>query len=325
MKRLLTGIKPTSNQIHIGNYFWALKPFLEQQNSWNYECYFFIATLHAFTQFHQPQELKNNILNQLKIYLACGLDPNKTLIYNQTDIPWHTQLQWVLSCLTNMGTMERMHAYKDAVAKEKAWNISLGTFNYPILQAADILLYDAECVPIGKDQKQHVEFARDIAQKFNKLFGDTFKIPEPLIQEHVAIIPGIDGRKMSKSYNNYIGLLDDEKTLLKKIQKIATETKTVEESKDPDTCNVFQITKLFLSLSEEQELRKTYLAGGMSYKYAKDYCFEVVKRFLSPIQESYSMISDQEAINLLKNHWVKANHLAQEKIQHIYKNIGFSL
>jgi tryptophanyl-tRNA synthetase len=218
-----------------------------------------------------------------------------------------------------------MHSYKDALAKGKAGETSVGTFCYPILMAADILLYDADLVPVGKDQKQHVEYARDIAQKFNNAYGETFKIPGVYIKDEVAVVPGIDGRKMSKSYNNYIGLLDDEKTIMKKIKQIPTSTQTVEEAKNPDECNVYKICKLFLTPEEDELLRQRYLAGGLSFKEAKDYLYEKVIAFLAPIQATYATISDKEIIALLADNAKKVQVLAQQKITEVYAKIGFSL
>ena len=245
----------------------------------------------------------------------------KTLIYNPAEIPGHAQLNWALTCLTIMGTMERMHSYKDALAKGKSGEISVGTFCYPILMAADILLYDADFVPVGKDQKQHVEYARDIAQKFNTNYGETFKIPEPLINTEVATIIGTDGRKMSKSYNNYIGLLEEENSMLKKIKQIPTNAKTVEEPKNPDECNVYQIVKHLIDAEEDQILREKYLAGGLSYKYAKEYLYEKLSAFLLPLQERFAEISDDEVRKLLQEHSEKVNAIATRKIEEIYQKI----
>ncbi|PZM87336.1 MAG: tryptophan--tRNA ligase [candidate division SR1 bacterium] len=325
-KRILTGLKPTGQQLHLGNYFGAIAPFLDLQKQMpESEFFLFLANMHGFTQTHNPEELKQNSLTITKLYLACGVDLSKTLIYNPALIPAHAQLNRVLTCLTIMGTMERMHSYKDALAKGKAGETGVGTFCYPILMAADILLYDADLIPVGKDQKQHLEYARDIAQKFNNAYGETFKLPEPYIQESLATIIGTDGRKMSKSYNNYIGLLDDEATLLKKIKQIPTDAKAIEEPKDPDACNVFALTQLFLTAEEEQELRKKYLAGGLSYKYAKEYLFEKMKEKLIPIQQAYSAISDDQITQLLQKHSQQANEIASEKLDEVYQTIGFIL
>ena len=302
-KRVLTWIKPTGSELHIWNYFWALKPFVEMQNSMqDAEFFLFLANMHGFTQTQDPEILKRNSMTIVKLYLACWADLKKTIVYNPAEIPGHAQLNWVLTCLTIMWTMERMHSYKEALAKWKAGEISVGTFCYPILMAADILLYDADYVPVGKDQKQHVEYARDIAQKFNNNYWETFRIPEPIIKSEVATVIGTDGRKMSKSYNNFIGLIEDENSMLKKIKQISTDTKTVEEPKNPDECNVYNITKLFLTPEEDKELRNKYEAGGLSYKYAKEYLFEKMKETLNPIKENFNNISDEEISKIMKEH-----------------------
>ncbi len=277
------------------------------------EFFLFLANMHGFTQTQDAETLRNNSMRIVKLYLACGADLKKTLIYNPAEIPGHAQLNWALTSLTIMGTMERMHSYKDALAKGKSGEISVGTFCYPILMAADILLYDADFVPVGKDQKQHVEYARDIAQKFNNNYGETFKIPVPLIKSEVATVIGTDGRKMSKSYNNYIGMLEEENVILKKVKQIPTDAKTVEEPKNPDECNVYQLTKLFLNADEDQKLREKYEAGGLSYKVAKDYLFEKMIATLKPIQEKFSQISDDEVSKILRDHSQQANLIAEKK------------
>ncbi len=327
MTRFLTGIKPTSGQLHIGNYFGSIKQMLDFAiTNPDAEMFLFLANMHSLTQIHNPQDIKDFSMNALKLYIAC-LDEqiDQFYIYNSSEIPAHAQLNWVLSCITNMGFMERMHAYKDAINKGNEKSISVGTFNYPILMAADILLYDADVVPVGKDQKQHVEYARDIAQKFNKTFGETFILPKPYINQEVATVPGIDGQKMSKSYNNYIGLLDDDKTILKRVKQIATDTKTVEEPKDPDACNVYNITKLFLTAEENEALRNKYIAGGLSYKYAKDYLYEKLLAFITPIRARVEHISDEEVMEILARGKAKASVLAEKKIEDILKKTGLSL
>ncbi|HKL44379.1 MAG TPA: tryptophan--tRNA ligase, partial [Candidatus Absconditabacterales bacterium] len=325
-KRFLTGLKPTGKQLHIGNYFGSIKQMIDlgKENP-DSEFFLFLANMHGFTQIHDQQEMKENSIMALKLYLACGADAKQFVIYNPADIAGHAQLNWVLTCTTHMGFMERMHSYKEALDKGKAKEISVGVFCYPILMAADILLYDADIIPVGKDQKQHVEYARDIAQKFNKTFGETFKLPQSKINPSLGLIPGTDGRKMSKSYNNYIGLLDDEKTIFKRVKQIPTDTKAIEEPKNPDECNVYNLTKLFITAEEDKELRNKYEAGGLSYKDAKEYCFQKIMEFLKPIQERYSQISDQEVIDLLAKNAKYVNEIAEKKIQDVYRKIGFKL
>ncbi len=289
------------------------------------EIFLFLANMHAYTQLTDWNTMKQNSINILKLYAACGADLDRYFIYNPAEIAGHAQLSRVLTCLTHMWFMERMHSYKESLDKWIAKEISIGTFCYPILMAADILLYDADIVPVGKDQKQHVEYARDIAMKFNKIYWDTFKIPDVYIKEEVATVLGIDGRKMSKSYNNYIWLLDDEKTILKRVKQIPTNTQTVEEPKNPDECNVYNICKLFLNPEENESLRKRYQAWGLSYKDAKEYLYEKIIAFTKPIQEKYYQISDEEMIKILYRNTDKVTPIANKKIDEVYKKIWFRL
>jgi len=289
------------------------------------EIFLFLAIMHSFNSVQDPTTLRKNAINILKLYAACGADLKRFMIFNPADVPGHAQLNRVLTCITHMWFMERMHSYKEALDKWKAKEINVGVFCYPILMAADILLYDTDLVPVGKDQKQHVEYARDIAMKFNNTFGETFKIPEPYIEPDVWLIIWIDNRKMSKSYNNYIWLLDDEKTILKRVKQISTNTQTVEEPKDPDTCNVYKLCKLFLTPEEDGKLRKRYEVWGLSYKDTKEYLYEKIISFLKPIQEKYAKISDQEIIDLLAKNAKIVNEIAQKKVQEVYQKIGFTL
>lgn len=289
------------------------------------EIFLFLAIMHSFNSVQDPTTLRQNAINILKLYAACGADLKRFMIFNPADIPQHAQLNRVLTCITHMGFMERMHSYKEALDKGKAKEINVGVFCYPILMAADILLYDTDIVPVGKDQKQHVEYARDIAMKFNNTFWETFKIPEPYIKPEVGLIQWIDGRKMSKSYNNYIWLLDDEKTILKKVKQISTNTQTVEEPKDPDQCNVYNLCKLFLTPEEDKKLRERYEFGWLSYKDAKEYLFEKIIELIQPIQEKYKKISDKEITDLLEKNKKIVSKIAEKKIKEIHKKIGFTL
>ena len=324
--RFLTWLKPTWYSLHIWNYFGSIQYMLRlAKENPDSEFFLFLANMHGFTQVQDPEEMKRNSYMILKTYLACGADPKRFIMYNPAEIPWHAQLNWILSCITHMWFMERMHSYKEAVDKWNSKEIPVWTFCYPILMAADILLYDADFVPCGKDQKQHVEFARDIAEKFNNKFGDTFVVPQPLIDPNVGLILWSDGRKMSKSYNNTIWLLDDADTLLKKVKKIPTGSQTVEESKNPDECNIYNLCKLFLTTDEDKSLRDRYLAWWLSYKEAKDYLYEKMMAFLTPIQEKYNQISDKEISDLLAKNNKKVNELAEKKIQEVYSRVGFTL
>lgn len=317
--RILTWLQVTADQFHLGNYFWAVKPFMDLCTKFpEAEKFLFVANMHSLTTV-QDGSLRQNAINTLKLYLACGVDPKQVFIYNQSDVPGHAQLQRVLACITHMGFMERMHAFKDKMANKKANEISIGLFTYPILMAADIILYDATLVPTGKDQKQHVEFARDIAQKFNTMFGETFTLPDSYIAPEVAVIPGIDGRKMSKSYNNFIGLLDDDKQILKRVKQIATDALAVEDPKDPDTCNVYNILKLFLDDAETTHRRKRYTDGWLSYKEVKEFLYEKIMAFVTPIQEKYKTITDQQIVDMLAANANKANTITAAKIGTVYQ------
>lgn len=321
-------MKPTESQFHIGNYFGAVKPLFqlihEHKDS---QVFFMLATMHALTNFYDGTALSNNVIACGKLYLAMlrayGLADDSLLIFNQPDVPWHAQLAWVFQCITHMWFLERMHAYKDALSKGKASDLSVWTFCYPVLQAVDVIIYDVHFVPVGKDQQQHIEYARDIAQKFNSLFWETFVLPECLTQPDVEVVPWIDGRKMSKSYNNFLGLLDDEKLLFKKIRKIPTSPLPVEAAKNPDECNVYQIIKLFLSHEEDVLLRKKYLAGWLSFKEVKDILYEKLLLLIKPIQDHYHSISDYFVLELLRKNAVIVNDLANAKVYDVYKKVGF--
>ncbi len=262
--KILSGIQP-SGQLHIGNYFGAMKTMISHME--DSDLYVFIVDLHALTSVHDQQKLAIGTLEAAADFLALGLDPDKCTFWVQSDVPEVCELAWILSTLTPMGLMERCHSYKDKVAK--GIDASHGLFSYPVLMAADILLYQADRVPVGKDQKQHLEVARDIAQKFNTTFGETFIIPEPAISETTAIVPGLDGQKMSKSYGNTIPIFLEGKPLKKKVMAIQTDATPVEDPKDPDSCNLFAIFKLFASPERLEEVRNLYLGGGAAYGYIK--------------------------------------------------------
>ena len=329
-QKILTGIKPTSDQIHIGNYFWAARPLFDliakdSQNQW----FFMIANMHTLTTIHDWSLMHQQTINFCRLYIALirqyGLNEEQICIFNQASIPAHAQLSRILSCVTHMGFMERMHAYKDAVAKGKGKEFGVGTFNYPILMAGDIVLYDADIVPVWQDQKQHLEFCRDIAQRFNDHFGETLKLPDPYIDENVAVVPWIDGRKMSKSYNNFLWLLDDEKTLRKKIKQITTASLPVEAVKNPDECNVYLLSKLFTTAEEDVVLRNRYLAGGMGYGEAKEYLTEKVLAFTGEIQAIYHSLTDEEVKLIIDRGTAKALAIATAKIEEINQKVGFVL
>ncbi|MBA3005084.1 MAG: tryptophan--tRNA ligase [Proteobacteria bacterium] len=262
--KILSGIQP-SGQLHIGNYFGMMKSMIAQMES--SELYVFIVDLHAMTSVHDRDRLAAGTLEAAADFLALGLDPEKCIFWVQSDVPEVCELTWVLSTIAPMGLIERCHSYKDKVAN--GIEASHGLFSYPVLMAADILLYQADQVPVGQDQKQHLEVARDLAQKFNKTFGETFVVPEPAINKEMAIVPGLDGRKMSKSYGNTIPIFLEGKALKKRVMAIETDATPVEDPKDSDKCNLFAMLKLFATPERLQDIRDLYVDGGAAYGYIK--------------------------------------------------------
>jgi len=319
MTTILTWITPSANQIHIGNYFWAVKPLLDMQKENN--IYFMIADLHAFISKQEKNFIHQASLNQAKIYIASGLNLEKVILFRQHKVPAHSQLTWILSCLTTLWVLKRMHAFKDKAWKWKQENISAWLFNYPTLMAADILLYNPDLVPVGQDQKQHIEYAQDIAEKFNKKYWETFKIPKEYINKEVATITWIDGRKMSKSYNNFIWILDTEEEILKNVKKITTDSIPLGTPKNPDECNLYKLLKLFLTKEENWQIREKYLTWNFSFKEMKELLFKKIIEFVKPIQEKYNQLSEKEVIKILEENEKKANKIANQNIQKIYDMI----
>ena len=272
-KILLSGVKPTGRP-HIGNYFGAMKQFVDLQNSGDYDCHLFVADYHALNLIQNKEELKQLTYDLVLDYLAIGLDPNKSIMFKQSDVSAHTELAWIFDTIVTMPYLMRAHAFKDAEAKNK--EINVGTFNYPVLMAADILLYNTDVVPVGQDQKQHIEYTRDIAEKFNYTFGETFKLPEPIILEHVATVPGIDGKKMSKSYNNTIPLFATKEEITKLVMSIVTDS----GAGIPE--NVYAIHKLVRS---ESDLKDLYATNSGKYKILKDALIEDLDNFIKPLRE----------------------------------------
>jgi len=278
-KILLSGIKPTG-RVHIGNYFGAMKQFVDLQDE--HSNYIFIANYHAMNSVSNAEELRRQTIDVALDYLAIVLDPKKVRLYVQSDIPEVAELTWIFNTITTMPYLQRAHAYKDALAK--AEEVNVGTFDYPILMAADILIQDAQVVPVGKDQKQHVEYARDIAEKFNRIFGETFVLPEALILDDVETIMGTDGRKMSKSYGNVIPLFATDEEIKKAVMAIPTDSKSVEEPKNPEECKVYYYHKLFAG-DKLPEITKRYQDGGLGYKESKDMLIESISTFITPLRE----------------------------------------
>ena len=280
MKRILTGLQP-SGTLHIGNYFGAIRPMVELQDKG--EVFLFLADLHALTSTQDAAELRTYIREAAIDLLACGIDPARTVFWRQSDLPLHAELMWILSNVAPMGLMQRAVAYKEKVEKGIAANV--GLFTYPILQAADILLYDADLVPVGKDQKQHVEMTRDIAIKFNETWGEgTLKLPDAQISEDVAVVPGLDGQKMSKSYGNAINLFGDEKATRKRVMQIVTDSTPLEDPKDPSKSNVVALYRLFASKDEVRAMEDEHRAGGVGYGTFKQRLFEAIWEHFAPMR-----------------------------------------
>ena len=289
-RRSLSGIKPTGFP-HLGNYLGMIRPAIDLQE--DYEPFYFVADYHALTSVRDPQALRDSVYQITAYFLAFGLDPSRAAFFRQSDIPEVTELTWLLSCVTHMGLLERAHAYKAAKDQGIEKDINHGVFTYPVLMASDILIYDSEVIPVGADQIQHIEMTRDMAQKFNTAFGGDFlRLPEARVREDVATVPGIDGRKMSKSYGNIIEPLLPPKKLRKQIMKIQTDSKGLDDPKDPSTCTIVTLYKLFASAEEVAEMEANYRRGGYGYGHAKQALFEAMDAYFSPFREKYEAIID---------------------------------
>lgn len=320
-KTLLSGVKPTG-AVHIGNYFGAMRQFVQFQNE--YHSLIFIANYHALTSVSDGEQLRALTLDLAMDYLAIGLDPKKTTMFLQSDVSQVTELAWIYNTITTVPYLMRAHAYKDAEAKNKEVNV--GLFDYPILMAADILIYSADVVPVGLDQKQHIEIARDTAQKFNRTFGDTFKVPEPLILEEVKTIMGTDGRKMSKSYGNTIGLFAEDDEIKKAVMSIPTDSKGVDEPKDPANCKVFAFHEL-VSGDELEDLRARYLKGGIGYKESKDILVKNMIAFIAPMRERRKEIArnPDAIIKMLHEGGEVARKIAEDKMAEVREKVGLTV
>ena len=309
-KILLSGVKPTG-KVSIANYFGAMKQFVDLANE--YESYIFIADYHALNFVQNKKEMQENIIDILLDYLAIGLDPKNVTLFKQSDILEHTELAWIFDTIITVPYLERAHAYKDAVVKGKEVNV--GTFNYPMLMAADILLYSPDVVPVGQDQKQHVEYARDTAQKFNRIFGETFKLPKEIIMKDMENIPGLDGRKMSKSYNNTIPLFAEYEEIKKCVMSIVT------DSGEGIPKNVYAIHKL---LRPENELQKIYKEKTGKYKELKELLIEDLEKFIAPLRERRKKFAKDipNALAILKAGGEKAKKIASAKMEEVRQKIG---
>jgi tryptophanyl-tRNA synthetase len=312
--RLLSGIKPTG-ELHIGNYFGAMKQQVELFQSGAYDCFIMVADYHALNFIQNREEMYKRIIDLAAGYMAVGLDPEKLTIFKQSSVSAHTELAWIFDTITTMPYLMRAHAFKDAEAKEK--EISVGTFNYPMLMAADILLYDAAIVPVGQDQKQHIEYARDTAEKFNRTFGETFMLPKDHILETVAVVPGIDGRKMSKSYGNTIPLFANRETIVERVMSIVTDS----GGDRPE--NVFAIHKL---LKTEAELLPVYEEHAGKYKALKEALIEDLDTFIKPMRERYQelMAAPEMVEETLARGGDAAAAVANEKMEVVRRAVGVS-
>lgn len=320
-KTILTWIKPTWDWMHIWNYFAAFKPMIELARE--KKAYLFVADYHSLTSIHNWKTLENNKTRLLKEYFSLFPDDCKIIVFEQSKVRRINDITWILSSVTPYSLMLRAHAFKDAKAK---WiDINMATFNYPLLMASDIISYDTDLVPVWKDQIQHVEFARDIAWFFNKNYNtDLFKLPEAYVEKKVALIPGTDGRKMSKSYDNFLGIFDDEKVLKKKIMSITTWSETLEEPKDPEKCNVFALIKLLADKDKQEEIAKKYKAWGYWYWHAKQELYEIFLKYFWEARKKYTKFEkDMSYIYKKLEEGNKAvNTLADEKFVKILKLVG---
>ena len=308
--RILSGIQ-SSGKLHIGNYFGAVRQFVKFQEEDN-ECFYFIANYHALTTLKNKAELEELTIHVTAAYLAMGIDPDKSVFFVQSDVPQVTELTWLLNCVCPVSQMEKATSYKDKLAKGVTAN--MGLFDYPVLQAADIVIFDANVVPVGQDQKQHVEITRDIAAKFNRAFdSEVLELPDPYIVPDVAIVPGIDGEKMSKSYGNAIEIFQTPKQTKKRCAQIVTDSTPLEEPKNPEQCNVFALLKLFASDDEIAEIEASYRAGGYGYGHAKKRLAEFINDYFADAREKYDkLIADPDHLrDVLREGGRKAREVAE--------------
>lgn len=319
MKRSLSGIQP-SGILHLGNYFGAIDQFIKMQD--DYEGFYFVADYHSLTSQTKPEALRENTKNIILDYLALGLDPNKSHLFLQSDVPEHLELYWLLCNVTPVGLLERAHSYKDKVAK--GFYPNMGLFNYPALMAADILLYDSDVVPVGKDQKQHLEMTRDIAMKFNQQYDvDFLKLPEPFILDNVAVIPGTDGQKMSKSYENTIQMFAPKKRLKQQIMSIVTDSTPLEDPKNPDN-NIAKLYAFFANIEKQSEMKENFLAGNYGYGHAKTELLDAILNHFGEAREKREELLKNPKFmeEILYEGAKKARAIASKKVQEAKEIIG---
>ena len=322
LKRILTGIQSTGVP-HLGNILGAIIPALDFSKQKEVESYLFIADFHSLTQIKDSKTLKENTLHTAAAWLAFGLDPDKTIFYRQSDVPQVTELSWYLSCFFPYNRLTLAHSFKDK--KDRLEDVNSGLFNYPLLMAADILLYDAQVVPVGKDQLQHIEITRNVANRFHNVFGETFVVPTEHVQEETKLIPGTDGEKMSKSKNNIINIFAPEKILKKQIQSIKTNSTPLEETKDWKVCNLFNIYKLLASKKEIDIMKNNYETGGYGFGHAKK---ELIDLILNKYKEerrkfNYYILNPNEVESILKAGSYRAKITADIVLERVRKKLGY--
>jgi tryptophanyl-tRNA synthetase len=325
MARILTGIQSSGSngEVHLGNILGAIKPGIELSKKPENEAFFFIADLHSLTTVKDAKVREANVYAVAAAWLAFGFDTDKNVFYRQSDVPEVCELTWYINCFTPYPMLANAHSFKDKA--ENLSDVNAGLFDYPVLMACDIILYDAEFVPVGKDQKQHLEMSRDMASSFNHKYGETFVVPEPLIDERVMTIPGTDGRKMSKSYNNYINIFLPDKQLRKVVMKVETDSTSMEDPKNPDTCNVFAIYSLLANADQIVEMRKNYEGGNYGYGHAKQALFElIIETFKVPREKFWALMEDKTKIDhLLAEGAKKASAVARPVLNRVRKKLGF--
>ncbi|MEP7071884.1 MAG: tryptophan--tRNA ligase [Verrucomicrobiota bacterium] len=319
--RILSGIQP-SGVLHIGNYFGMMKPAIALQDEG--EALYFIANYHALTSVRAPETLRENSRRVALDFLACGLDPAKASLFRQSDIPQVTELAWILSTVTPMARLELAHSYKDKVARGVAANA--GLFTYPVLMAADILIYDSDVVPVGKDQKQHVEITRDVATRLNETYGAVLKLPVPRIHAQTQVVPGIDGQKMSKSYGNTIDIFGEEKEMRKRVMSIVTDSSPVESAKDPEGSTIVQLYALFASAAEVEQMRADFRRGGKGYGEFKKELFGRVWEYFAPMRDRRREIMREPGFinDVLANGAQRARELAAPVLSRVRDAVGLS-
>ncbi|MFJ1388908.1 tryptophan--tRNA ligase [Capnocytophaga canimorsus] len=322
MARILTGIQSTGTP-HLGNILGAIIPAIQMAQNPQNDSFLFIADMHSLTQIKNGEELRSNTYSVAATWLAFGLDYHRIVFYRQSDVPQTAELTWYLSCFFPYQRLTLAHSFKDKA--DRLEDVNTGLFTYPMLMAADILLYDAEIVPVGKDQLQHLEMARDVASRFNHQMGETFVLPQAKIEERIMIIPGTDGEKMSKSRNNFINIFLPEKQLRKQVMAIQTDSTPLEEPKNPETCNVFALYKLIASEEQTQQMRNNYLAGNYGYGHAKQALFEIMlEKFAEPRQKfNYYMENLEELDKILQEGALKAQKTANEVLKRVRKKVGY--